>query len=141
MGWRWNRQLHPRQLKGTSSRTRIIAGVLLSAHRGPMPLYARIVYCYPQLGCEGVPAPSIPLCSCINPPAPRIRLAMEVGWPGKLLGGSPTDITQPTEATPTTLSYPTSIQVAVLCITSTLSQGMNYRYLPPLHHITSMYSM
>jgi hypothetical protein len=77
MGWRWNRQLHPRQLKGTSSRTRIIAGVLLSAYQGPTTLYERIVYCCPQLGCEGVPAPSRPLCSCMSPPAQRIEL---VGW-------------------------------------------------------------
>jgi hypothetical protein len=40
MGWRWNRQLHPRQLKGTSSRTRIIAGVLLSVPKANTLLYA-----------------------------------------------------------------------------------------------------
>jgi hypothetical protein len=47
MGWRWNRQLHPRQLKGTSSRTRIIAGVLLSALQSPTILYICIMYYFP----------------------------------------------------------------------------------------------
>jgi hypothetical protein len=47
MGWRCSRQLHPRQLKGTSSRTRIIAGVLMSAPVITVTSKYSIVSCLP----------------------------------------------------------------------------------------------
>jgi hypothetical protein len=89
MGWRWNRQLHPRQLKGTSSRTRIIAGVFCQRMK---PCYYLWLYnvLHASTGMRRGSSPKHTAMYRMIPPATRIEL-VAVGWYVKL----PWHATQP----------------------------------------------